>query len=127
MSSPSSTRAPRNKHVSAGNRTRAACVFDEHSSKELFELLMLLLFGTSTVPRVAYFVGVPYLSCYPTLLFIPKKISRMSEEQIATVSKMCLKALAYLHSQVSFNPLPFGKLPTVVPSRMVLCKLSRIF
>ena len=24
----------------------------------------------------------------------------MSEEQIATVSKMCLKALAYLHSQL---------------------------
>ncbi len=28
-------------------------------------------------------------------------MTRMSEEQIATVSKMCLKALAYLHSQVS--------------------------
>ncbi len=31
------TVAPRDKHVSAGNRTRAACVTGEHSSKELFE------------------------------------------------------------------------------------------
>ncbi len=37
---PSSTRAPRDKHVSAGNRTRVA---GEHSSKELFEQLLLLL------------------------------------------------------------------------------------
>lgn len=29
--------------------------------------------------------------------------SRMDEEQIATVCKQCLKALAYLHSQVSFE------------------------
>jgi hypothetical protein len=33
---------------SVGNQTRAACVTGEHSSKELFEQLMLLLFGTST-------------------------------------------------------------------------------
>jgi hypothetical protein len=33
---------------------RAACVTGEHSSKELFEQLMLLLFGTSTV-RVPFF------------------------------------------------------------------------
>ncbi len=43
------TRAPRDKYVSAENWTWAAYVFDEHSSKELFEQLMLLLFGTSTV------------------------------------------------------------------------------
>jgi hypothetical protein len=49
-SSPSSTRAPRDKHVLDENRTRAACVTGEHSnSKELFKQLMLLLFGTSTV------------------------------------------------------------------------------
>jgi hypothetical protein len=29
-------REPREKHVSAGNQTRFACVADEHSSKELF-------------------------------------------------------------------------------------------
>ena len=29
--------------------------------------------------------------------------SRMDEEQIATVCKQCLKALSYLHSQVSLN------------------------
>jgi hypothetical protein len=46
-SSPSSTRAPQDKHVSIGNQTRASCVIGDHSSKELFEQLMLLLFGTS--------------------------------------------------------------------------------
>ncbi len=38
----------RRMYVSAGNRTWAACVTGEHSSKDLFEQLMLLLFGTST-------------------------------------------------------------------------------
>ncbi len=41
-------RALRDKHVSAGNWTRAACITDEeHTSKELFKQLMLLLFGYS--------------------------------------------------------------------------------
>jgi hypothetical protein len=43
-SSPFSTSAPRDKHVSAENRTRPACVTGEHSSKEPFKQLMLLLF-----------------------------------------------------------------------------------
>jgi len=58
-SSLSSTRAPQDKHVPAGNRTLAACVTGEHSSKELFEQLMLLLFGTSTA-------SIFFQSCYMT-------------------------------------------------------------
>ncbi len=41
-------RAPRVKHVSSGNQTWVACVAGEHSSKELLEQFILLLFGTST-------------------------------------------------------------------------------
>lgn len=36
--------------------------------------------------------------------------SRMDEEQIATVCKQCLKALAYLHSQVRKINLKFDNL-----------------
>ncbi len=39
---------PVDKHVSAGNRTEVASVAGEHSSKELFEQLIQLLFGTFT-------------------------------------------------------------------------------
>lgn len=59
--------------------------------------------------------------------------SRMDEEQIATVCKQCLKALAYLHSQVrdqhcdnETNPTmpnptqPAG--PTISPKRCRLCR-----
>lgn len=35
--------------------------------------------------------------------------SRMDEEQIATVCKQCLKALSYLHSQVCFVVMAFGR------------------
>jgi hypothetical protein len=38
----------RDKHVPVGIRIRIACVAGEHSSKELFEYLKLLLFRTST-------------------------------------------------------------------------------
>ncbi len=41
-------RHPRDKHVSAGNWTWVACVAGEHSSKELWEYFVLLLFRTST-------------------------------------------------------------------------------
>jgi hypothetical protein len=41
--------ASRDKQVSAGNRTGAACATGEHSSKDLFKQLLLLMFGTSTV------------------------------------------------------------------------------
>jgi hypothetical protein len=53
----SSTRTPRDQHVSARNRSWVAC---EHSSKELFEQLILLLFGTSTyVDRNLYSTVFP--------------------------------------------------------------------
>ncbi len=54
MSSPTCTRAPRDKHVSAGNRTQVAYVASEHFSKELFEQLMLLGY---------YFESLQYLNC----------------------------------------------------------------
>jgi hypothetical protein len=43
------------KHVSAGNRTRAACVTGEHSSKDLFEQLASWQFGTSTGSTFSHF------------------------------------------------------------------------
>jgi len=58
MSSPSFNRAAQEKHVSAGNRTQVAYVAGEHSSKELFEQLMILLFGTSTwLPQCMWLTG----------------------------------------------------------------------
>ncbi len=55
--STSSTRAPQDKHISAGNWTRITCVKGEYSSKELFYQLMLLLFGTSTHPLFKSFLN----------------------------------------------------------------------
>ncbi len=51
MSSPSSTRASRDKHVSAGKSNLGR--LGERSSKELFEQLVLLLYGTSTILLIA--------------------------------------------------------------------------
>ncbi len=41
-------------HPDTGNRTRVTCVAGEHSSKELFEQLLLLIFGTTYVKKFIY-------------------------------------------------------------------------
>lgn len=59
--------------------------------------------------------------------------SRMDEEQIATVCKQCLKALAYLHSQVrdqhcdnETNPtMPNPTQQSLSPKRCRLCRPPR--
>ncbi len=52
----------RDKHVSAGIPTRVACFAGKHSSKELFEQIILFLIGTTTVSR--YILNNPlYVQC----------------------------------------------------------------